>query len=183
MTPKKTKVSMPGVAEGKELIGISIDDDVSSEDRVKGLFFDSLSEDIYQGWAASMFRSDLKLLSASKNPGKTVFRYVVKPEHCNRLGNLHGGCTSTIFDAATTTALAPIAEPGFWVYAGVSRTLNVTYIRPIPAGEAVLVESEVVHAGKRLCSLKGVMRRERDGAIMATCEHGKVSIDPEIPKI
>jgi hypothetical protein len=37
----------------------------------------------------------------------------------------------------------------------------------------VLVESEVVHAGKRLCSLKGVMKRESDGAVMATCEHGK----------
>ncbi len=37
----------------------------------------------------------------------------------------------------------------------------------------MLVESEVVHAGKRLCSLTGVMKRERDGAVMATCEHGK----------
>jgi acyl-coenzyme A thioesterase PaaI-like protein len=66
-----------------------------------------------------------------------------------------------------------------WAFAGVSRTLNVTYIRPIPVGEEVLVESEVVHAGKRLCSIKGVMKRKKDGAVLATCEHGKVSIDPE----
>lgn len=56
--------------------------------------------------------------------------------------------------------------------------MNVTYIRPVPVGEKVLIESEVVHAGKRLCSLTGVIRRESDGAVMATCEHGKVSIDP-----
>ncbi|KAF8863240.1 putative acyl-coenzyme A thioesterase 13 [Acephala macrosclerotiorum] len=142
-----------------------------------------MSEDMYQGWAASLLREDLQLISASKDPGKTVFRYTVKPGHCNRLGNLHGGCTSTIFDLATTTALAPIAKPGYWAYAGVSRTLNVTYLRPIPEGETVLVESEVVHAGRRLCSLMGVMKRERDGAVMATCEHGKVSIDPEVPKL
>ena len=67
-----------------------------------------------------------------------------------------------------------------WAFAGVSRTLNVTYIRPIPAGEEVVIESEVVHAGKRLCTIKGVMKRKKDDAILATCEHGKVSIDPEM---
>lgn len=102
---------------------------------------------------------------------------------CNRLNNLHGGCTSTIFDVCTTTALAPIAKPGFWAFAGVSRTLNVTYLRPAPEGTKLIIESEVVHAGKRLCALKGVMKRESDGAVIAICEHGKASIDPEVSKI
>jgi acyl-coenzyme A thioesterase PaaI-like protein len=56
----------------------------------------------------------------------------------------------------------------------------VTYLRPIPEGEKVLVECEVVHAGKRLCSLKGTMKRESDGAVLAICEHGKVSIEPKL---
>ena len=64
--------------------------------------------------------------------------------------------------------------------AGVSRTLNCTYLRPVPMGETVIIESEVVHAGKRLCAIKGVMKRERDGAVLTTCEHGKASIDPEV---
>ena len=94
----------------------------------------------------------MKLVSASSTPvGKSVFEMTIKEAHVNRLLNLHGGCAATIFDVCTTTALAPIAAPGFWAYAGVSRTLNVTYLRPIPKGEVVLVESEVVHAGKRLC--------------------------------
>ena len=45
------------------------------------------------------------------------------------------------------------------------------------------IECEVVHAGKRLCSLVGVMKRESDGAVLCTCEHGKVSIDPPIGKL
>merc|ERR1711964_631568 len=183
MAPTKTKVSMPGVAEGHELVGVPTGDDVSAEDRVKALFTGSMSADIYQGWAASLLRDNLVLESASSNPGRTVFSYTVQPSHCNRLGNLHGGCTSTIFDFCTTAALAPIAKPGFWAYAGVSRTLNVTYIRPVPLGEKVLIESEVVHAGKRLCSLMGTIKRASDGAVLATCEHGKVSIDPPVAKI
>jgi acyl-coenzyme A thioesterase 13 len=68
------------------------------------------------------------------------------------MGNLHGGCCATIFDWATTTALVPISNPGFWLSLGVSRTLNVTYLRPVPKDEVVTVESEIVQIGKRICT-------------------------------
>jgi uncharacterized protein (TIGR00369 family) len=109
-----------------------------------------------------------------------VFEFTVEASHTNRLGNLHGGCTATLFDICTTVALAPIAKPGFWAYAGVTRTLNVTYLRPMVEGEEIILECEVVHAGKRLCTIKGMMKRKSDGAITAICEHGKASIDPEV---
>jgi len=70
-----------------------------------------------------------------------------------------------------------------WAYAGVTRTLNVTFIRPVAKGEEILIESTVIHAGKRLATMHGVIKRKSDGAVMATCEHGKVSIDPEVSKI
>lgn len=57
-----------------------------------------------------------------------------------------------------------------------SRTLNCTYLRPAPAGSEVLIESETVHMGKRLCHLKGVMRMKDTGKILYTCEHGKAGV-------
>lgn len=75
--------------------------------------------------------------------------------------------------------LALVSKPGFWYYLGVSRNINTTYLRPIPVGTEIFIECEVVAIGKRLASLSGKMRRAVDGALLATCEHGKVNTDPE----
>lgn len=80
-----------------------------------------------------------------------------------------------------------ISRPGFWQYSGVSRTLNVTYLRPIPVGTTVDIECEIVHAGQRLSSLRGVMRTATSdgtkGPVLAICEHGKVNTDPPVEKL
>lgn len=57
-----------------------------------------------------------------------------------------------------------------------SRTLNVTYLRPVNEGEEVLVESEVVGLGKRMGLVKGVMRERGTGRVAYVCEHGKVAV-------
>jgi len=48
MAAQNPKVSMPGVAEGKILVGVPTGDDVSAADRVKALFHGSMSEEIFQ---------------------------------------------------------------------------------------------------------------------------------------
>ena len=42
-----------------------------------------------------------------------LLQRLITADLTKRLGNLHGGCASTIFDFATTCALAPIAKAGF----------------------------------------------------------------------
>ncbi|KYK59290.1 thioesterase family protein [Drechmeria coniospora] len=122
---------------------------------------------------------DVDSASAAFPHPSVTFTYTVQPDHCNRLGNLHGGAAATLFDFCTTMPLAIINRPGFWQYLGVSRSLNVTYLRPVPAGEEVLIECQIVQVGKKLASLRGVMMRKRDGLLLCMCDHGKVNVDPD----
>ncbi|OHW96589.1 thioesterase superfamily protein [Colletotrichum incanum] len=108
----------------------------------------------------------------------TTFLFTVQQEHTNRSSNLHGGCTATLFDYCTSVALYPIARTGRWQFLGVSRTLNCTYLRPVPCGTEILIECEVISVGKQLALIRGIMRHKLDGRILAVCEHNKVNNDP-----
>lgn len=56
---------------------------------------------------------NMKLVDAS--PAGTVdFEFVVDERYGNLNGVMHGGAAGVIFDMGTTTALGPLAKPGFW---------------------------------------------------------------------
>ena len=74
-------------------------------------------------------------------------------------------------------AIAVVRREGWWEGCGVSRTLNVGYIKGVGVGETVVVRGEVVGLGGRLAHLRGEMRRGEGGEVLATCEHGKVNVD------
>lgn len=118
-------------------------------------------------------------LDDPKQPRVTL-SYTVQPQDSNRAGNMHGGCAASLFDHATTIPLCLVSKPGFWLHLGVTRTLNVTYLRPIPIGEKILIECEVMAIGKTMCTIRGVMKRASDGAVLNTCEHGKYNNDPPV---
>ncbi|KAK4165249.1 putative thioesterase superfamily member [Cladorrhinum sp. PSN259] len=138
-----------------------------------------------QEWTNTLLPS-LQLASTSlkdpKHPSCT-FTFQIHPQHTNRLGNLHGGAIATLFDFCTSCALSLVSKPGFWHYLGVSRTLNTTYLRPAVGGTTVKIECEIIQIGKRICTLRGTMRRIEDDVVLAVCEHGKVNTDPEVSKV
>lgn len=42
---------------------------------------------------------------------------------------------------------------------------------------------QTVDVGKRLGLLKGVLKRERDGAVVSTCEHTVYNVDADAAKL
>jgi hypothetical protein len=79
MPPQKTKVEMAGVAAGKELIGTPTDDHVSAEDRVKSLFANTLSQEVYQ---VSTLRFAV-LISCSSDSNLIICYYIMLKGSCS----------------------------------------------------------------------------------------------------
>jgi acyl-coenzyme A thioesterase 13 len=124
----------------------------------------------YTGFDA-LILSHTVLLSASAATQSTVYSFTVVPALCNKAGNLHGGAAATVLDNLTSSALLTIARPGFLDAGHVSRTLTVTYLRPVPPG-VYRVESEVVSAGRSLAHVRGRIV-DAQGKTCVSCTHDK----------
>jgi acyl-coenzyme A thioesterase 13 len=82
----------------------------------------------------------------------------VLPFYGNRMSNMHGGALALVFDMCTTICTGPIARKDFWWFGGVSRKLDVTYLRPVKVGSIIVIECEVLQIGRRLATIRGVVR-------------------------
>ncbi|KAL6698155.1 Thioesterase/thiol ester dehydrase-isomerase [Trichoderma pleuroticola] len=136
-----------------------------------------------QRWMSNLI-PNIKVLSASSAlPHPFVkFSFVVEGKHTNGFNNMHGGAVASLLDFCTSLVLVLVSKPGFWQTMGVSRTLNTTYMRPVPAGMEVLAECEILQVGKRLCALRGTLRRKEDNELLCICEHNKANVDVVDPE-
>jgi acyl-coenzyme A thioesterase 13 len=112
----------------------------------------------------------VKLLEAK--PNFTKWSLTIGEKLCNKSGNLHGGAAATILDNLTSTALVTIAREGFLDGGHVSRTITMTYLRPLPMGSKVTVENEVFAAGRNTANIVGKIFNE-EGKLCVTCVHDK----------
>lgn len=95
---------------------------------------------------------------------------------------MHGGAAGVIFDMSTTTALCPIARPGFWEFmGGVTRSLNISYLKAVPLGITVRLNSRVVSVGKQMAMVRGDMMSLDGKTTYCTVEHHKVNV-PVLPE-
>ncbi|KAL4903641.1 hypothetical protein BDW74DRAFT_155886 [Aspergillus multicolor] len=135
-------------------------------------------------WSIDTSSLNLTFHSASLTPQPTIaFELTIAPKHCNYLGNLHGGCAATLFDVLSSMILLGVSKPGFFELGGVSRHLNVTYLRPVPMGTRVRLVSKVVNVGKRLALMRSeILRVYEDGReeVCVVSDHEKANTDPEV---
>ncbi len=152
---------------------------LSLEERVRALLL-YLVDDPQNMDCSTIGPGGVELLSANQDTQSVHYTFTVVPKLCNTSGFLHGGAASTLLDTLTTTALFTVAKPGFWDMLGVSRTLTVTFLRPLLLGTKVYVDCEVVAVGKSMANLKGTMKTA-DGKVCITCIHDKAT--GAIPKL
>jgi len=89
---------------------------------------------------------------------------------------MHGGAAGVIFDMSTTTALCPLARPGFWEFmGGVTRTLSISYLKAVPIRTTVRLHSYVVSAGRQMAMIRGAMTSLDGKVVYCTVEHHKVN--------
>lgn len=84
--------------------------------------------------------------------------------------HLGGGAAAALLELLSVTPICYVTDPG-WLYLGVSRTLTLTLLPPVKVGETVRIKAEVLAVGKRLATVKALIRSEEDGAVMVTAEH------------
>jgi acyl-coenzyme A thioesterase PaaI-like protein len=181
---KREKKLVTGNEDGYPYDNKSLLDSPDGEARIRRfiqMMVDLEKDPDKRSWMAELMPHLTVVSSSPATPHKgptLIIRFEVKHIHSNAIGNLQGGCAATVFDYCSSLALALVNKPGHWWFLGVTRTLTTTLLRPVPVGEVVLIESEVVNAGRTLAHLKARMVRESDGVVLATCEHDKVNTDP-----
>ncbi|KJY00968.1 hypothetical protein TI39_contig307g00065 [Zymoseptoria brevis] len=128
-----------------------------------------------------LFYESLKARSARvQAPGvraSAVFAFKIPPTYTNQpegseVLTTHGGAIAMFFDMTTSLAILGCNFPG-WESMGASRDLNVSYLKPPVEGDDCLIEAEVIQIGKRLAMTRGIMKREKDGVLLAICQHQK----------
>ncbi|KAJ3520655.1 hypothetical protein NM208_g13620 [Fusarium decemcellulare] len=171
-----------------EVPGVAFDVEIADPTERIQAYLDSYQASVpgseAEGFDDKLMREHLQLISALSSNEKTTVSFLLRPgpNLLNRLGNVHGGAVALVYDMCTTMCTAPIARKGFWQFGGVSRSLAVTYLRPVKADMEILIECEVLQIGTRLATIRGQMRDRLTGNLLSVAEHHKASIEFAEPK-
>jgi acyl-coenzyme A thioesterase 13 len=116
--------------------------------------------------------NDVQVVSVDTETNNVVFELIVKPYLCSKMRTLHGGAACTLLDMLTTACLMLTARPGFLDMGSVSRTITMTYLRPVQEGQTVRIECRLVNVGARYANVYGEIK-SLDGKIAVSCVHDK----------
>lgn len=97
---------------------------------------------------------------------------------CNKVDSLHGGAAASLLDDMTIITLETYyVAKGDWYSTALSRTLTMTYLRPVMGGQTVRITCWPLSVGKRAASVYGEIRGP-DGQLCTTCIHDTSIVSP-----
>ena len=93
----------------------------------------------------SPFMKWLNPIVISAEQGHLEFRYTIRPEWLNPIGNLHGGVTAAIIDDVLGATMFSLDEPTFYT------TINnvIDYFGVAKEGENIIAETHITKLGKQ----------------------------------
>ncbi|MHB8630653.1 MAG: PaaI family thioesterase [Candidatus Limnocylindria bacterium] len=92
---------------------------------------------------------------------RATAHYIGQQRHQGYDGTLHGGVVTALLDETMGWA---IFHQGIW---GVTAKIGVTFKRPVPVGEELVVTGEVFRDRGRGIETKGAVTRAADGELLA----------------
>ncbi|KAF3403020.1 hypothetical protein DPV78_003841 [Talaromyces pinophilus] len=130
----------------------------------------------FKGYDTKLLTQDLRFIDADPS-GSCVWEMIIDETWCNMNGVLHGGAYGVIFDMCTAISMQTVSRPGYWEFlAGVTRTLNISYLKAIPLGTTIRINCQVEQHGKTMALISAYIESP-DGKIKyATVEHHKVHV-------
>ena len=93
----------------------------------------------------SPFMRWLNPIVISAEKGHLEFRYTIRPEWLNPIGNLHGGVTAAIIDDVLGATMFSLNEPTFYT------TINnvIDYFGIAKEGEHIIAETHITKLGRQ----------------------------------
>jgi len=107
-------------------------------------------------------------------PAKATYSFTIPEAYGNnpKVKSVHGSAVAMFFDECSSLIMLAVKRD--WGHTGVSRNLNVTFMRPAMMGEKCVIEVEAVQVGRAIATITAVLKRESDGVVLATCQHDKI---------
>lgn len=93
----------------------------------------------------SPFMRWLNPIIVAAEPGTLEFKYHIRPEWLNPVGNLHGGVTAAIVDDIIGATMFSLNEAHFYT------TINnvIDYFSSVKAGESIVAKTTIIKKGKQ----------------------------------
>ncbi|KAH8704033.1 HotDog domain-containing protein [Talaromyces proteolyticus] len=145
------------------------------------LYKQIIAEKSFKGYDVKLLTESIKFVDADPS-GWSVWEFTADETWCNINGVLHGGAYALIFDMCTALTMQTVSKAGYWDFlGGVSRTLNISYLKGIPLGTKVCIRCQVEQHGRTMALLSGYFESLDGKTKYATVEHHKVHV-PSIPE-